>query len=417
MKIQLINYSGGSLRSNKNISLISKLNKPQSLDEFDINIIDLDSDKLWENDANSISSVNEIQDFINLRIMIERRQKSTIIILLPQNREFQYYYNCLSFNDRVELKNYLDIITNNIISKLIPESIPVATYNLFYENTITEIEGLENKSAFNFVSSNNILTKSRDSEKITTIQPIERFIFTTLDVLTSEEKLMAFLKKCNLILDIEEYPQWLLDYKILNDDELSDLVTEKETLIKNAQEDIKNAEDGLNSNLEYKSILFTNDKPLATQVFKILEQILDIDLSGFKDEKKEDFLIELEESYEFIGEIKGITSNVRNGNISQLDVHYQNRVDKLEDEKIEKEVKALLIINPLKTTPINDREPVNKDQIELAERNKSLIITTKSLLNIYELFISEKLITNKCIEMFKNEIGLLTDEIIEKYCE
>ena len=212
-------------------------------------------------------------------------------------------------------------------------------------------------------------------------------------------------------------PQWLLEYKILNDNELSDLITEKENLIEINKNDIKNAEDILNSNLEYKSILFTNGDSLVSQIFKIIEQILNVDLSKFTDEKNEDFLIELEDSFEFIGEIKGITSNVKNEHISQLDVHYQKRLDELTDETTEKQVKALLIINPFRTTPINDRAEVHDNQIKLAERNNSLIIITKSLLNIYELFSSDKLFTNKCIEMFKNEIGLLTDEMIHKYCE
>ena len=96
----------------------------------------------------------------------------------------------------------------------------------------------------------------------------------------------------------------------------------------------------LKENLRYKSILYSNGDDLVRVVFEILENILDCDLSKFEDIKKEDFLIK-KDNYTFIGEIKGVTSNVKNEHISQVDVHYQKYMDKLNEEKIQERVKEL----------------------------------------------------------------------------
>ena len=413
MKIQIINYNGTS--DFENIFTFSKLSEPKSLDEFDINIIDLRSKELWRYYEREPSNINAINDLLHLKIMMVRSKHAASVIVLPQNILFSYDYNGYQkvYSYYIELKNNLDAITEYILPQLIPKPIPM----LFYENTTTIINGTEFTASFYFQEhSPDIGVTTSISYKITSCKFDDKFYLTTLDIFSNKDSLMAFLKECNLISDKEEYPQWLLDYKILNDKELQNLITEKETLIENAKKEIVAAKSILDSNLEYKSILFTNGDSLANQIFKILEAILGIDLSGFLDKKNEDFLIEMSDDFEFIGEIKGVTSNVKREHISQLEDHYQGRLDDLGEDS-QKEIKALLIINPLRKTPINDREPIHDTQINLAIRNESLIITTKSILDIYELFTSDKLTSDKCIEMFRNEIGLLTYEIISKYCK
>ena len=79
-----------------------------------------------------------------------------------------------------------------------------------------------------------------------------------------------------------------------------------------------------------------------------------------------------------------ITSNVKSEHISQLDVHFQTYKDKLTEEEREENVHQLLIINPFRTKPLEEREPVNQQQIDLAERNGCLIIETNTLLRIFE---------------------------------
>ena len=141
-------------------------------------------------------------------------------------------------------------------------------------------------------------------------------------------------------------------------------------------------------------------------VFDILEKMLAYDLSGFQDEKREDFLIKLPECT-FIGEIKGVTSNVKNEHISQIDLHHSSYIDALEEQDIHETVKQILIINPFRTKPLGERDPVHTAQIDLAIRNNCLIIETSTLLRIFEKFCRGEVTTQKCKNVFASNSGLL----------
>ena len=140
-----------------------------------------------------------------------------------------------------------------------------------------------------------------------------------------------------------------------------------------------------------------------------LSKILNCDLSGFHDEKREDFLIKLPK-YTFIGEIKGVTSNVKYEHISQLELHYRSYLDDLEEEKSTETVKQLLIINPFRTKPLNEREPVHSAQIDLAIRNNCLIIETDTLLRVFEKFCNKEINVRQCQDVFASKTGLLRPE-------
>lgn len=177
--------------------------------------------------------------------------------------------------------------------------------------------------------------------------------------------------------------------------------------------DIEAAKQKLEENAKYKSILYTNGDELVQVVFSILEQLLDCDLSHFVDEKKEDFLIK-KESCTFIGEIKGVTSNVRSEHVSQVDVHYQGYMDKLQEENRTENVSQLLIINPFRTKALSEREPVHEQQIALAQRNGCLIIETNTLLRIYEKFLKGDISSTQCVNTLSTNTGLLGESVFDQ---
>lgn len=109
----------------------------------------------------------------------------------------------------------------------------------------------------------------------------------------------------------------------------------------------------------------------------------------------------------FIGEIKGVTSNIKNENISQLDVHYQGYMDKLESGGKFENVKALLIMDHQRTHKLDERQPVHINQINLANRNGSLIIETYTLLKLFEDFLSGIITKDNIVELFIKNEGLL----------
>ena len=109
----------------------------------------------------------------------------------------------------------------------------------------------------------------------------------------------------------------------------------------------------------------------------------------------------------FIGEIKGVTTNVKSEHISQLDVHLQSYLDQLEEEQQSENVKSILIINHQRNKCLSERQPVHDNQIMLAKRNNSLINETITLLNIFEKFISNEINVDEVKTLFREKIGLL----------
>lgn len=165
----------------------------------------------------------------------------------------------------------------------------------------------------------------------------------------------------------------------------------------------------IESNNKMKSILYTTGDELVDVVFEILEEITGGDLSEFEDTKEEDFLFDLN-GKRYIGEIKGVSKNVKGTNISQLETHFRSYLEKNENEN-EDNVHAILVINHQRDKPLLQREPVHQNTINLAKRNKSLIVETNKLLTMLEKYRNKELTRERCIELLSDkDSGILKIE-------
>lgn len=406
MMFQLINYDGRSSINNKNIR-ISNLENPQSLDEFSINIVDLSSEKIWKcSTEDRTYTIDYISDIINLKRMIINSEKTKIFVILPQNVKFEYIdYSIDGHSCHEQLKNILDELVRNIITELLGFQV----CNIMFENTRTDINGKEIEASFYFNSNYDVITKSKKSLKSTSIIYRDMYnidiLLTTLNLKTYEDVIDLF-KIAKFVEDTSDVPRWISDLEMFDDVQQKEVIEANTIAIEECKMKIENAKKSLEKNNEYKSILHTNGDGLVKVVFEMLEELMDCDLSDFKDEKKEDFLIK-KENITFIGEIKGVTSNVKYEHVSQLDVHLHHYKDTLEEQNINEKVKALLIMNHQRNYEYKDRQPINQDQIALAIRNGSLIIDTYTLLRLFEMLKRHEISTNECIDLFKDRTGLL----------
>lgn len=396
MTYQIINYS--------------TLQSPQSLDEYDVNIVDLTSDSLWYYDGQQPKSINKINDFISLQKMAECSRSTFLLFVLPGNVDFRYHKH---FNIERYVYNSIKMKDNipNLWAEILPHILPDGLYlpELVYENTRTQICEMIYNASFYFETNRDVLSESIKSQKATTIKANDRLFVTTLNITESKEKTEVFLNQIVCTKDKNEVPDWARQI-IFGDDEIQrGLIQRKEEEIEQARIIINQAKRCLHENMVYKSILYTNGEELVEVVYRILEKLLNYDLSGFVDEKKEDFLIKKPE-YTLIGEIKGITSNVKNDNVSQLENHYQQYMDSLQEIGTEEKVHQILIINPLRTKPLSEREPVNESQIKLAKRYESLIIETRTLLQLFEKFLQGEIATEDCERLFTSKTGLLEEK-------
>lgn len=409
-RIQLITYNEGEyMNYNKDIQ-VSNFNNLKALDNYDINVIDLSSSNIWKNKSGVDKKPSEktilTSDFMSIKTMITNSKKTNIVVCLPQN--LKYYCKYYDENYYYQLK---DIIS--IFIKILEQLIPFLGFNVAYENNITQIGSNDVISSFYFnekAFSN--LTRAKDSEKVTTIR-YKNIILTTLDLIDKQNPsiLVNFLGQVGLYKKEIDFPEWLYKYEFDDDAKQNNAIKKAMQEIEIQKCIIKKAREKLETNMHFKSVLVTQSDDLVNVVFEILEYIFDMSLKDFNDERKEDFLLK-KNGITFIGEIKGVTSNIRYENISQLDVHYSKYMDKLQDEGREENIKKILIMNYERNKDINQRNNINKMQIDLAIKNNTLIIDTKSLLVVYEKILQGILKKENVINYISNNSGIIKLENI-----
>lgn len=382
----------------------SALSAPETFDAFDINIIDLQDPEIWRTRLHSIQTIDSVDDLISLKQLIIGSKKAVNIVCFPANYVFQFHRTASSYSEQRKLK---DMIREMII--IIDNLIPSVTYKLVYENSMTVCKENTIKASFyfsNYSTQFRTLTSNIGAEHPTTIKIDDNLVFTTLQALGSQEKLDSFLSAIGLIENTESTPDWVQEYPFYNDLDQKQTIRIAEETIQKAEQSIKKANEILNKNSFYKRVLYENGEQLENTVFRMLEKMLNYDLSEFEDKKEEDFRIILPD-VTFIGEIKGINTNVQSKNVSQLDVHCESYSDYLDEQGKTENIKGLLIINHQRTRPLNDREEVPQKQIDLAVRNGSLIIPSDVFLRLFEQFLLENITTDQIIRLLNEKTGVL----------
>lgn len=379
--------------------VINTFHDAQSLDEFEINIINLNSEVIWRNTRDNKETVNIEKDLISLSSMMENSLTTQIVVLFPQNIDFNYHYFNGRYNKTCELKNMLGPVRISILPLLY---YPLSSLSLYYENTKTRIGSKEIEASFHFYNYDSTLLTSVKSNKATAIE-WHGPILTTLN-LKDYNDIMGFLSAVNLLRRKEAIPEWAKEIKMFDDNSQAAVIEANRLAIQEAEGNIEKAQEVLDKNNEYKSILYTQGDELVKVVFDIIEQMFGCDLSNFEDKNNEDFLFQAG-GFTFIGEIKGVTPNVKNDNISQIDRHCQNYVEEHEEE--DGKIKGLLIINHQRNKPLQDREPVHERQVDLAQRYGVLIIETPVLLKLFEKYRLGELNREKWLETVKGATGLL----------
>lgn len=401
-KIQIIGYNKRTLEGKSGDKVTSNsFESPLSFDEFDFNIIDMSDKGIWRNNRASLESINSYKDLKHLKEMIENSEKSKIIIIYPQECSFNYDYITYNqnYNNSIDLKNNLENLMN-----MFNKYFGIGVFPLSYENNITYINKKKFESSFYFNENNETETFS-NSGNSTTIKNNEGVYLTTLKI-NSYEDIISFLKKIKLIVDKSEEPVWFNEIKRFDDNNHEKIIKENNEEIDRLRQAIKKSNEKLMKNNRLKSILYTADEELVEVVYEMLEHMLNYDLSEFKDEYKEDFLIQLD-NITFIGEIKGKNSNVKSEHLSQLDRHYTKYKDKLKTENKEENIYKLLIINPLRNKPLEKRAKVEDEQVKEAKNKyECLIILTDDFLRLYEEFVKGIVDVSEVTRKFTEKNGL-----------
>lgn len=400
--IQFITYNNYKNELDEYV-VTSPTSNPKAFDEFEINVIDLNSQQIWTGGTESQYSLRSMKDLEHISQMIKNAKNTSIVLVYPQNCDYRFkpykYQGKTGYYEKIELKHML-----YEVSVILSDIFKIPKFKLCFENTQTHINGVSVNSNFYFSDVSESLTKSNKSNKTTTLEFAD-IILTTLP-LKIDSTLMDYLLMIKLLQLKELVPEWVTSLDMFDDKHLKKKIEEEQEIIRLANIKISELQSAIERNNRYKSLLYTTGNELSEVVFEIIENLLDVDLKNFKDEYKEDFIAKTD-NITFVGEIKGVSSNVKSEHISQLDVHLQNYKDAFKEKGEIENVKSVLLINHQRNVKLDERQPIHDTQIKLAKRNESLIIETITLLKLYEMFKNHEIDVESVKNMFIEKVGLL----------
>ena len=407
MKVQIIGNTQNIKCADCDITY-SRLNEPKTLDSFDVNIVDLQDERLWRNQGESSTKINASNDLKSIQQNLEVSSQAINIIAIPQNYFYQHWYYAKEYHGGDYLKNKINNL-KEILSDIIPKTEERVSYSRYYdisyENAITICDKSNFKSAFYFSNffPDTVKTKAKDSNKATTILVLENCYLTTLLLSDGNCNLMDYLTFIGINEKGQaEIPEWINNFDFFDDAEQRKEINKNTAIIETAQAEIDKANKILDKNLYYKSVLYETGDNLVKVVTEMLGKLYNYDMTNFVDKKDEDFRITLEDKV-FLGEIKGINTNVKKANVSQVLQHTSS----FEDDNKNLLVKGLLIINHQRDKTLEERENINSDIIKFATKNDVLIIPTIDLLKIFEKFLNNDITSEKVIEQFASQSGLI----------
>ena len=398
LKIQYINYSGKFTTTNFTVNKLSSL---ESFDDYDISIVDLSDSDIWRNNGSSEGSINCINDIYTLGHQVNST-KNKVIIILPQNITYRYYLTNGKYRYSYRLKDDNHIISF-ILETILYRGCP---YSVIYNKTRSNIQGKLISCDFTFntigIGKEQIIVSAIAGTAITLIRHANSYL-TTLHIVT-EEDVLNLISEIGLNKQVEEeIPEWFDFIEFFNDKELNNALQEKNEKIDSLQKEKEEIEKEIDENNFYKGILYKNGQGLVDIVNQMLKDIFGYDYENFVDRKEEDFRFEYN-GIHYIGEIKGISSNVKRTNISQTANHRDYFMEIDGNEKLK--TNAIAIINRQRQMTPSDREKVSNDIEEYARKNDVLLILAEDFLRLYEQFKKDEITTEGIVDMF-NTKGLL----------
>lgn len=399
MKIQVITYNGNSEKFDGPGVTESPISNIKQFDDFNVNVIDLNQASFWE--CRFDSNVNTVKDadFASVKRQIESSRLSSSIVMLPKDYLFKYKWSNLDsrYQNGIRLKNHLTVFSQKILSRIfdIGESAI-----LVYGETSTDIGEYVLNNEFMFANIQD------PTDKFSEIKSTGDKVILTTCLPENYNHLIAFIKYCGLMPEEKgDEPEWFKEVQMFDDQLQLDKIGELEVQKREINEDIEKANEVLEENKRFKSILYSQGDYLVEVLLEILEEMLGCDLSQFVDNRKEDFRFEIDGTT-FIGEVKGVAENVKKKNVNQLDDHCEEYLE--QNSSLNKvDIKGLLIMNHQRNKPLEEREPVNEEIEKHAERDGYLIIETITFLRVFEKYRNGEKTREEIIDILKNETGLL----------
>lgn len=363
----------------------------ESFNAFKFNVIDLNDDIFWN--YQMFSNNKELPTITNA--INNSNNKTTFIFLLPQNITVTTKESGImneSLNKNVEIvSEFIGDLTGRYIE-------------LIFGRNITKIDEIEYNADFYFKNDSKTEVIKTNMNGDNTFIKIDNFIFTTINI-TNTTTLKSFIDDISPSYKKVDTPEWFKNIDFLNDEKENENIIRYQNEIKCLEDKIKESERILEENNKYKSILYTQGNALVKVVNEILDEMLNTNLSKFNDVYNEDFYFE-KDNIGFIGEIKGVKTNLKNPYLNQLNDHAVKKLHEHDEKEIDIPLKQIMIINTFRKIPPDDRKDIENETIDKAKMHEALVITTPELLKLLEKFKKDEISRAEIIECMKNDIGV-----------
>lgn len=382
-----------------------KFSEMEALDAHDLTVIDLQDCRLWRNKDNSTEFLNCQNDLNSIASAIEHSEHCKILIILPQNYCFRFKWawkggERYDYENTLMLKDMSEHISESILRCLAPFPI-----SLTYGKSKTIIDGNFYEADFSFNSEAMPLIRTQlrsTANTITGAQLSDRVFATTLRIPTVAD-LPPLISALDIFdHDVDELPEWLDQISYLDEDSLREELDGIEKSLHSLETRKSEIEEILSTNKQDKAILCIKEKVLEEKAISMLAALFEIP-NDFIDAKEEDFRFTTD-SYIFAFEIKGCIKGLQGRHITKTLHHSQIIEDNLQ-EGDRRAVKGVLIVATEIDKPLSERETLPERQLGLARINNIGVMSTESLLRLYEAKREQRLDKDALVELLSSAAG------------
>ncbi|OUT11434.1 hypothetical protein B9N62_05425 [Campylobacter concisus] len=212
MKIQIISYSTIFKINDPHMSCtISTFERPKSFDEFDINVIDLNSPNLWSFSPEYQKCTEAVYHLKTLKEIMRNSKRGIFIIIMPTNIKVSVDYSGYYTNQTVAIKDILKQV-NQELSTLVLSNI-----KLRYEISTTTIDEQNFYSDFIFDNVDGESIKWSNGGKSTIVKHNERLYSTTLFIKNATNDLEILVSFIVSRFQKSDVPDWFNGFEYFDD--------------------------------------------------------------------------------------------------------------------------------------------------------------------------------------------------------
>ncbi|WP_107695431.1 hypothetical protein [Campylobacter concisus] len=277
MKIQIISYSTIFKINDPHMSCtISTFEHPKSFDEFDINVIDLNSPNLWSFSPEYQKCTEAVYHLKTLKEIMENSKKSMSIILMPANTKVSLLRSGGLTAQTILIKDIIKQINYELCE------LTLSYARLRYEISTTTINERNFYSDFIFDNVEEETIKWSNGGKSTIVKHNERLYSTTLLIKNTTNDLEILISFIVSRFKKSDVPDWFNSLEYFDDAALKN----KRSELLNMYRQIKDIDRRIDKNNRFKSILYSNGDELIDVVKGILVDIFKLQDDHFIDVKK-----------------------------------------------------------------------------------------------------------------------------------